>query len=238
MTLTESIKEFVVKRRDWRWLVAAGLLALLGSYFEGRPVIDQLKSVTVQVDKALRSVQPYEVGSVYERESQPWTGLGICAPLGEKPAHASPCDVGVVIVARVAAARVIATPAVARTVWNDAAWSGRVLFSLTLIVIVVFLLRQWRRSSADGTNDALFMTILTLAFGPIALSLFFALVLQVLILLVWIFGQTLVGAGLLAATFGGVYHVATVALAIVSSADDLEKKAELVSAEVKQRLGD
>ncbi len=238
MTLTESIRAFVLKKRDWRWLAAAAVLALLGSYTEGRPIIEQLKGVTVQVDKALRGVQPYEVGSIYERESQPWSGLGICAPIGETPAHASLCDVGIIMIARSAVAHVIATPAVARLIWHESAWSERILFLLTLLVMVVFLIGQWRKSGTDAGNDATLTTIVTLTFGPVVISLFFALVLQVLIFLVWIFGQTLVGAGICAALFGGLYHVAMVVLGIVTSADDLKEKAGMVREEIEQRLDD
>jgi hypothetical protein len=215
-TLGQRFREFLFKKRKWRWIVLAIAIVLTGQLLEERKiglsaVAAGGERITQSFHNQLETVQPGVIWDRYLATGE-MGGDALTAHYGKLP------FVGMF---DLAAHSVMATPKVAAGVWQDGGWIGRILFVATLLVMAVLLLATWRKPSED--SHPVFMTVLILAFGPAIGAIAFWLALKLLFVLVFVVGKVFAGLTLIAGVVAACWKFVMTQFEILRHADEIEE---------------
>lgn len=236
MAIAEEIKEFVFRKRQWRWLIVAALIALVGHLLEGRQVLQPLIGVTESIEANLKRVQPFQIADIFEQTRRFRGSAGICSDIGS--AHGSSCNPQTMAL-EYAAQNVLATPEVASEVLASADIIGRTVFIFTLASIGLGVVGVIRYRAEFGGGITMWLVLLSVVgFGQWLVGGLFWVLLQLLIVLTMIFGAALSGIAWAILNLFGFYKAAVITLGVVKQADSLNDTADLVTREIAERVGD
>jgi hypothetical protein len=236
MAIAEEIKSFVFRKRQWRWLIVAALIALTGQLLEGQPVLQPLIRLTGDAKTSLESIQPFRIAKIFDIVLQLRRPADSC--IGANTSNTRSCN-PMTVAAELALQNIQATPEVAREVWTTTDTLGRIVFVFTLATIllgVIFVVRY--RSAFGGGPTAMLMLLSVIGMGQWVVGGMFWLLLQSLILLAIVFGAALGGIAWAALNLFGFYKAAVITLGVVTQADSFETKAQILAREIDERKRD
>ncbi len=229
MPVIEEIKKFFVRKRSWRWVAAALVMAIIGQVLEGVAVLPLLRQLTASIRDSLQTVQPFEIASIYAGATRGHVGLWFCAPVGSLPDTPGYCG-GAFGLANSGIASLLALPQVIAIVWERGGLLTGVTMIVTLLLILGVIIASIVALFTPGKRgEGVAGLLMGLALAPLFVGAIFWVMLQLLLLLTFVFGQVLAGAAWLIATFGALYQFAIFCLGVVQSADSLETNASLLS---------
>lgn len=215
--------------RRWRWLAAALGLAIIGHLLEGVAVISTLQHVTAAIEASLRSVQPFEVATIFRKATLNHAGLWFCAPAGSAPDTPGHCG-GLWAIPNAGFAYLVALPEASWTAWGRGGIVPRAVMLLTALLIATAAVLAITSLVPPGERgEALRTLVIVPIMAPPFVGVVLWVMLQVLLLLTFFFGQVLAGIAWLVATFALAYKFIMFCLGIVQSADSLQDKARLFS---------
>lgn len=229
MGIITEIREFVTRKRRWYWLAAAIALAIVGHLLEGIAVISTLQHITNSIETSLRSVQPFEVATTFRRAALNHSGLWFCAPVGSSLDAPDHCG-GLLSIANASFAYLVALPEASWITWGRGGLVPRAVMLLTALLIVTAVVVAIRSLFKPGERaEALRTLVMVPIMAPPFVGVVLWIMLQVLLVLTFFFGQVLAGIAWLVATFAVAYKFVMLCLGIVQSADSLQDKAKLFS---------
>ena len=225
MTIVERYKAFFTRQRSWTWIAAGLAMAIIGHLLEGVAVLTGLQRLTAKVADSLHAVQPFAIADAFWQAIQGHRGLWFCAPVGADHGCGS-----VIGAANMGIASLLAVPHVGREIWHDGGALATILFGLTVAGIAIAIVGSWNdiNKPDGGLGKTLLTTIMLLALGPLFAGVIFWLLLQLLLLLTFVFGAVLSGITWCIATFGVLYKFAMFLIEALKTGDELQENAVLL----------
>lgn len=229
MPIVEQFQEFLTRKRSWKFLACAFALAVVGHMLEGVPMLETLRTITGSLKSGLLAVQPFAIADIIYESSVGHSGLWFCAPVGASAFDPNRCS-GLFYLINMAFAAVIGLPEVAMTVWEQGGLINGAVFVVTIGVIGLLVAGGIAEGASTRTPyQAGVGVIVMILVGPWVAGAIFWLLLMLLYVLVFLFGEVLAWIAWLIVTFAGVYKVAAFGLGVVKSADSMQDTHKLLT---------